>query len=264
MHSILWRKPCFGFALILLCLGLAGTASATHPRFGGGTPTRAALIPAFKECTNPNSVHAAPFVINSCTPPVLESSILTTSTVGAGAGFSAFKVFCTDGQSPPCTPNDGNDTEDVAVDASATDVRCAAITPHCTAVGADYTGKLIIDTTMRMTDHSNGLPVSLVCTNSVGNPPCVTATTTNFPFEITVQCVDNGGTNGGQCNLSSTLDVMYPQFVQEFQRRNFENLAPITMLDEGPDGLVDDSSRCPFHCTSGDETTFARQGWFTP
>ena len=50
-----------------------------YPRPGGATPLRVPLVPAYSACTNPNTTHVVPLAYQSCTPPVLESPLLTTS-----------------------------------------------------------------------------------------------------------------------------------------------------------------------------------------
>ena len=246
-------------------LALGGTALATHPRPGGGSPIRVPLVPSFKQCLAPNSTHFGPLEFPSCTSPSLESSMLTTGTTGAQTGFGKLTVFCTDGQMPPCTPNDGFDTEDIKVNSSGTDVRCAVGgVPGCTAPGADYTGQLLGQSIIRITDHSNGLPPT-VCTNGAGNAPCVTATMQDIVFSVPVGCVDNGGPNGANCSIASTIDTLVPTTTKEFQRAAV-SVFGLRILDQGPDGSISPggSATCPPICGSGDETTAATQGLFLP
>jgi len=250
----------------LVALALASVATATHPRPGGGSPLRVPFVPMYKQCLAPNSAHIAPLAFPSCTPPVLNSQMLKTGTTGAGGGSGKLSVYCTDGQTPPCTPNDASDTEDIKVDGNATDVQCSVAMPaaHCAAVGADYTGIALSQSVIRITDHSNGLPPT-VCTNGAGNSPCVTATMQDITFSVPVQCVDNGGANGANCNISSTIDTLVPTSVKEFQRA-VVSIFGINVLDGGPDGSISPGggATCPPICGSGDETTFANQGLFIP
>jgi len=248
----------------LVALVFASAALATHPRPGAGANFRVPLVPSFKQCTAPNSTHVAPLALPSCTPPVLQSNMLTTGTAGAGSGFAKLNVLCTDAQVPPCTPNDGIDTEDIAVTGSATDVRCSAVTPSCAAVGADYTGKLIAASVIRITDHANGTPAT-VCTNGAGNAPCVTATVADVTFSVPIQCTATGGANGSNCNVNTTIDTLVPTTVKEFQR-GVISIFGIVANDEGPDGSVSPGGgfTCPPICGSGDETRYADQGLFIP
>jgi hypothetical protein len=83
-------------------------------------------------------------------------------------------------------------------------------------------------------------------------------------FTFPVPCADNGGTNGATCNLTSTIDTLYPGSIREFQRANWDIVDPIVATDEGPDGSVDGGD-CPGPaCGNGDESNFLRQGWFAP
>jgi hypothetical protein len=89
-----------GIALLTLARGLlsalvggSGSALASHPRPGSGSPLRVALVPAFAECQAPNEVHAPPLDYQSWTPPGLESSFVTTSKIGRGAGVFIARVF---------------------------------------------------------------------------------------------------------------------------------------------------------------------------
>lgn len=249
----------------LLALALTSIALATHRRPGAGTPFRTALVTAYKQCTAPNSDHVSPLALPSCTPPELESSTLTMGTAGAGHAIERLDVYCTDGQIPPCTPNDDDDTEDILIRVTASDVRCAVGgIPNCTDPGSDYTGQLILTSSIRITDHLNGSPPAL-CTNGSGNPPCVTATVVDLPFSVPMGCADNGGPNGGACSLTSTVDTLMPNTVIEFQRgvvavQNFQ------VRDSGPDGSVTPPPPfvCPPICGSGDETKYLEQGDMYP
>ena len=70
-------------------LATAGVAIATHvhPADTGALKDRFALVPAFKQCTNPTGTHGSPLAAASCktTPTSAESATLTT---GAGASSS--------------------------------------------------------------------------------------------------------------------------------------------------------------------------------
>ena len=248
----------------IVALAVAATALATHPRPGGGSPFRVPLIPAYKACTAPNSNHVAPLAFGSCTPPVLDSAILTTGTQGAFIGSSRLDVYCTDNSTPPCSGAPG-DQEDIKVISSGTDVRCAVGgIPGCTAAGADYTGQLIGQSVIRITDHSNGTPPT-VCAAGTGAAPCVTATVTDITFSVPASCSDNGGANGANCSINTTIDTLVPTTVKELQRATV-SIFGIRVLDAGPDGSISPggSFTCPPICGSGDETTAAEQGIFLP
>jgi len=249
----------------LVAMVFASAALATHPRPGSGTPFAVPFVPAYKQCTSPNSTHIAPLGLPSCNNPQLSSALLTIGTAGAGSGSANLKVICTDAQAPPCTPNDGNDTEDVQVKGSQTDVRCVAAGTNCAAAGADYTGKLIAQSNIRITDHSNGTPAT-ICTSGTGAPPCTTATVSDVVFSVPIQCADNGAANGAICNLPvTTIDTLVPTTVKEFQR-GVVSIFNLHALDQGPDGSVSPGGgfTCPPICGTGDETNFVEQGIFLP
>jgi hypothetical protein len=267
-----------------LALALGSVALATHPRPGGGSPFRVPLVPAFNKCggvataddpapSAPNSTHVAPLAQPSCTPPVMKSSILTMGTAGAGQGSARLDVYCTNGVGPtypsngdvpPCSANAG-DQEDIKVAGSASDVRCTvAVGLVCSAPGADYTGSLIAQSVIRITDHSNGSPAT-VCAAGGGAPPCVTATVSDLTFSVPVPCTDNGGANGANCSVLTTIDTLVPSTVKEFQR-GVVAIQNIRAVDAGPDGSITPPPPfpCPPVCGSGDETKFAEQGIFIP
>jgi len=267
--TIMKRKVVLSLALgSLVALVFAGAALATHPRPGGGTPLRAPFVPAFKPCLTPNSAHIAPLAFPSCTPPRLNSQMLKTGTIGAGGGFGKLVVYCTDGQIPPCGPTDGFDTLDIKVDGSSSDVECSvALGAHCSGNDADYTGLLLAQSSIRISDHANGIPPT-VCTNANGTAPCVTATMQDIVFSVPVQCNAVGSATappGASCNLNTTIDTLVPTTTKEFQR-SVVSVFGINVLDEGPDGSISPggSFTCPPICGSGDETTFANQGLFVP
>jgi len=248
----------------VLALALASVALATHPRPGGGSPFRVPFVPAYKQCVVSNSNHVPPLAFGSCTPPVLSSAILTTGTAGAGQGSARLDVFCTDGQIPPCSTNAG-DQEDIRVVSNSSDVRCSVGgIPGCTAAGADYTGQLIGQSVIRITDHSNGTPPT-VCASGTGAAPCVTATVTDITFSVPAQCADNGGANGANCSVNTTIDTLVPTTVKELQR-GIVSIFGVVALDAGPDGSISPggSFTCPPICGSGDETKYADQGIFIP
>jgi hypothetical protein len=245
----------------LIGLSLASTAFATHARPGTGTPDRLPLVHSYKPCNTPNTTHVAPLILASCTPPPgIESDILTSGSAGAFVGFTKLKVFCVAPETtPPCTPGDGQEEEDIQVTASGRDVRCAmGGVPGCSAAGADYTGILIGTSRIRITDHSNG---GLACANSTGAPPCVTATTIETDFSITAQCTDNGGPNGANCGVTTTINAEVPGAVKEGQSGVVSTFA-FKVLDAGPDGSA--GPGCPPVCGTSDEKTAAIQGLFLP
>jgi hypothetical protein len=182
---------------------------------------------------------------------------------GADSGFSKLTVFCVPPETtPPCTFGDGQEEQDIEVVSAGSDVRCkTGGVPGCTAAGADYTGTLIGESAIRITDHSNGSPVGLTCANAAGDPPCVTATVINNDFAITAPCADNGGPNGANCSTTTTINAEVPGAVKERQR-GVVSIFGLTVLDWGADGQV--GAACPPICGTGDEGLAAVQGLFLP
>ena len=200
--------------------------------------------------------------------------------IGQGQGYVKLIVYCatpgtgvggktsppatpatSNGDIPPCTPNDGVNSLDIEFQGSATDVRCAALAPGCAAINGDYTGDLIAQLPMRITDHANGSPAN-ICTNSSGMPLCTPATVAEtVPFGIPIGCVDNGAAGGGRCNVNTSLNTLVPNFVREFQR-NIVDIKTIRFWDWGPDGMT--GGGCPPVCGTSDEHRYLQQGLFLP
>jgi hypothetical protein len=119
--------------------------------------------------------------------------------------------------------------------------------------GGDYTGKVILGLTMRVTDRSN-LPVN---EGSGTQRDAVLAAPTD--------CTATSDPNlGGRCALMTTAKALAPDIVVE-QHRAIWAVRDAAVWDAGPDGSVTPSSgTCPYTCGSGDETVFAVPGVFAP
>jgi hypothetical protein len=247
----------------LLALALASVALATHPRPGGGTPFRVPFVPAFAACTSANTTHTAPLALPSCTPPVMSSALLTQGTTGGGTGFGKLEVFCNGGgagEQPPCTTTNG-DQEDIRVTGQGQDVRCVGVSTGCTGAGADYTGQLVSNSDIRITDHSN--PV--VCTNGTGTG-CTTATVQDVNFAVPVSCTTTASANGSNCNISTTIDTLLANTVKELQR-GVVSVFSLNVKDVGADGSITPVGAplpCPPLCGTGDEVKYQDQGLFLP
>jgi hypothetical protein len=256
------RRMALSLALgSLVAFSLVSVAQATHPRPGSGSPFRVPFVNTYKKCNSPNTTHVAPLAFPSCTPPVVNSTQLTTGNTGAAGGIGRLDVFCNGGASgevPPCGTTAG-DQEDINIFATQTDVRCQVSQPThgCSAIGADYTGSVIGQSDIRITDHAN----PTVCGTATGTG-CTTATVQDIAFSVVANCVDNGGTNGGTCTLTSTIDSLVPNTVKELQRAVI-SIFDLKILDAGPDGIITGIS-CPPTCGTGDEQSFVDQGIFIP
>ena len=156
------RKTAVLSAVALGALGLfmlASVANATHPRPKGATPLRVSMVPAFNQCTAPNRTHGPPLAFPSCNPPALSSTAVTVGTPDANgaAANSEGSVKLEVLVGVPGPPDDS----DVLITSNATDIRCQAGTTSCgsanAADGADYTGGLQGNATIRITDHYNAI-----------------------------------------------------------------------------------------------------------
>jgi hypothetical protein len=252
----------------IVALALTSVALATHPRPSSGTPLRVPLVPAYKQCTTPNSTHVLPLPLPSCNPPVLESDILQMRAAGSASGFIKLRVFCVPPETtPPCTAGDGQEEEDIAIDTFQSDVQCRGVSAAngCGAAGQDYTGGLMGTSTIRITDHSGG---GLACGNATGAPPCVVVTTINTDFSVPTNgptdpspCVATGGAAGSNCNFSSTINSQVPGAVKERQA-GVVSVFGLKVKDLGADGSL--GAGCPPVCGTNDEKTFVDQGIFLP
>ena len=213
-----------------------------YPRPGGATPLRVPLVPEYRQCTSPNSEHVAPLDEPSCTPPILGSNVLTTSSVGRGQASARLDV-------KPGDLGTSEDEADVAVTARASDVRCAVVATGCAATGADYAGRMLLRTALRITDNSNG--------------PSGTdaATLSDTALEAPFNCLPTVDPNrGSDCTLSTSVDALIPGLAVE-GRRAVISAFGLTLNDAGPNGSGYDAG-CPPTCGDGDESVYLRQGVF--
>jgi len=297
-------KRRIALAVALGCLAslvVAGSASATHPRPLGASKIRVTMIPAFRVCGagggTPNSTHGTPLSFASCTGSAfrMESNTLTVPSGPTNAsGSITIEVFCTDNTAPPCAA--AGDQEDVRLTAVGKDIRCrpdiftafpAYPAGNCVAnngagtngdqVGRDYTGMLLGNSQIRITDHYN-TPAAFT----------TTGTMTDTPFPVGTQCTANTGVGadgnplGGDCNIVTSADAVIPGVVLEQKRASVEIGVPngdtppkggIFVLDSGENGILvggtivssTDTGRCPPACLgTGDEDRFSQQGIFIP
>jgi hypothetical protein len=207
-----------------------------YPRPGGASPVSVPLVPAYAQCTAPDVSHVAPLDSPSCSSPALQSSMLTTSSTGAGSGDVKLTVM-------PGNPLTEEDEADVSVQFSATDVRE-------TATGSDYVGRVALVSTLRLTDRANG--------GAAGR----SGTVEDFPFGVAAPCVATPEPTGSTCQLSTTIDTVLPGFAREGERA-VAAMRDFRLIDPGPDRQIPVSG-CPPACGSGDERPFLTQGVFAP
>jgi hypothetical protein len=233
----------------LVVLLVAQTAQATHPRPKGATPLRTSLVVGYNACTVPNRTHGPSLVFPSCNPPVQTSTSVTVGSPDANAapanmvGSVRFDVCNAAG--PTCT---GVATfPDVKMVANVTDVRCKAGTTTCGSVnaadGPDYTGELEGVTSIRVTDHYNGVLLNEA------------ATAIDLPLTVTIPCVATASTaEGGGCPLATTVNSLVPGAIGA-TRRTVVQAGQSIVNDGGTDGTV---------ATAFDNTPFLVQGLFVP
>jgi hypothetical protein len=219
-------------------------AIATHPRPKGASPIRVSLVPAFEECTAPNTTHGAPLTFGSCSPPVATSQYLTVGTPDANGApansVSSVRLAVVVGAPGP--PDDSS----LKLDVKISDVRCKSGVSACGAAnaqdGPDYTGTLEGFATARVTDHYNG---------PNGDQP---ATMRDIPFPFIVSCFSTADTSTGSvCEIPRSTECLGCPPPKEGVRTVIE-LTQIEVRDGGADGNA---------ATQGN-TLFMVQGVFIP
>ena len=226
---------------------IASVASATHPRPKGATPLRVSVVPAFNACTAPNRTHGPPLAFPSCNPPVQSSASITVGTpdangAAANAEASVKLEVIVGAPGPP-------DDSDVAITSSGTDIRCKAGTTACGAAnaadGADYTGAIQGNATIRITDHFNAIAAG------GGTDP---GTVVDIPFPVGATCASTASTAiGSTCTAVTSANATVPGAVKDGKRAIVE-VGQITITDGGPDGVV----------ATTPNTLFGVQGIFIP
>ena len=226
---------------------VAEFASATHPRPKGATPFRVSLVPAYNQCGTPNRTHGPPLAFPSCNPPVQTSTAITIGSPdanGAAAnseGFVKLEVFV----GAPGPPDDS----DVLITSSGTDIRCKGTTAACgstnAAGGADYTGGLQGNATIRISDHFNAV---------VAGGGTDAGTVVDIPYPIAASCAATASTAiGSTCTANTSANAAVPGAVKDGKRAVVE-IGQIQISDGGPDGIVGTTPN----------TLFSVQGIFIP
>ena len=231
----------------LLMLVVAGSASATHPRPKGASPVYVPFVPAQNACGTPNRTHGPPLAFPSCNPPVATSPNLTIGSPDAnGAAANAVgwaKLNVKPGVvGPP-------DTSDVLITADSTDIRCKPGVTACGSAnavdGADYTGELQGNATIRISDHWNAVAPG-------GGPDA--ATVIDIPFPVNTTCAATADTAiGGHCSANTSANTVVPGSVKT-GKRSIVEIGQLNVTDGGVDGLVGTSPNA----------LFAVQGIFIP
>jgi hypothetical protein len=244
-------KMVFPIALALAALAvtmMAQLTSASHPRPKGATPLLVPLVPAYDQCTSPNTTHGPSLPFGSCKPPVPGSRFLTVGTPDAnGAPANSTGYIRLDVK--PGAPGPPDDTA-LIVNATIFDVRCKSGASACgnanAADGPDYVGELQSNATIRISDHYNGPNLNEA------------ATVQDIPFPVTMTCTNTADTSiGGSCTIDTSTQPLCPvgacNAVKDGQR-TVVGITQLQVFDGGPDGVV----------ASAGNTLFAVQGIFFP
>jgi hypothetical protein len=258
-------------------LVVASSAFASHPRPKSATPVSFKLVPAFNQCGAPNGTHGAPLALPSCGPPTQSSAYLTLNapdrpapfnTAANGTGSITLKVTCvssinppvTNGDSPPCNANPG-DQEDVVITSTSSDIRCVGAPGqgNCAGgAGSLYNGKVLGSSTIRITDHYNAT-TGQPCAGTTSCP----GTVVDLPFDVGAQCTS------GSCNYTTSADATVTNTVQELKRAVVE-LGQVNIQDAGLNGNLvggppPGTGICPPSCAQDDASGVAFvQGLFLP
>jgi hypothetical protein len=235
------------FAAFALALALVPPAPGMHVRPKHASPFKVPLVPAFNACTSPNRVHGPPLEFQSCNPPVPSSAAVTVGTPenNAAPDNSVGNVKLTAQQGVPGPPDDS----DILMVGSVTDVRCIGGTSTCGNAnltdGADYTGQLQGNVTVRMSDHWNSV---------AAGGGAESATMVDIPFPMPFNCVNTVDNDiGGLCSLDTSVNAVVPGGVRDGKRGVWE-LGQVNVSDGGPDGSTSTTPNFPF----------LRQGVFVP
>jgi hypothetical protein len=221
---------------------------AGYPRPLAGTPIRVPFVPAYQPCTSPNRTHGPPLAEPSCKPPAQTSSVLTVGTSDAN-GLNPVSVsnvrLKAQGSGPP--PEDS----DIEAIITIKDVHCIGTNGACPGAPLDdFTGRVLVRSTIQVTDKFNG------ASNSES------ATVQKLPIELPLDCIAISGQEGGRCALTTTVDTLYPGALLDSKRAVWE-FGDVTVRDPGANG-TGYGAGCPPACGDGDENVFMRQGLFVP
>jgi acyl-homoserine-lactone acylase len=214
------------------------TLSSGYPRPKAATPLRAALVPAYKECTAPDTTHGAPLAFPSCSSPAQVSPRLTIGSPDANgkAARSTGYVRLDTRSCPQCA---SPIAADVLITAAVSDVRTRGTL-------TDYTGELDGRLSLRLTDRNNS-----------ADPPSAPfqdpATVEDAPFDFSIPCTATSDDAGADCTVATSANAVAPGAVRDGDRAIWQ-LGRIEVYDGGTDGLAS---------TPGNDL-FEVQGVFVP
>jgi hypothetical protein len=209
------------------------TAGYARPK--GASPLRVPLVPAFEECTTPNSTHGPPLESGSCAPPIRTPGRLTVGTPDSN-GEAAESVGHVRLSTLTGNPGTSVDDADVRIELQDTDVREASNL-------ADYAGELELAMHVRITDR-DGL-----------EPPLAPVTEEDAELSVAVSCAPTASPAvGSTCGVDTTADAVIPGVALEGRRTIWAHGA-VHVFDGGADGEAE---------TLGDNDLFQTQGLFVP
>ena len=182
-----------------------------YPRPRGATPLRVPLVVAYKPCTAPNRAHAAPLAFDSCSPPQQSSAQLTVGTPDAN-GQAPHLVGSIRYAVQPGDPATTADEANVVIDVKIDDVRRRSDL-------ADYTGEVLANHTLRITDRHNG---------SGQNEP---GTMVEHDFPVLTPCHGTADpARGADCSVTTTANSIVPGAIKEGKRTIWQ-LGQVNVLD---------------------------------
>ncbi len=129
---------------------------------------------------------------------------------------------------------------DVLITISTTDVRCQVAETACgspnDADGPDYTGELLTNASLRITDQANG---------------SATVQDIGFPVDVPCSATPSGFATGGVCAISTSANAVVPGSVHTGKRAIWQ-LGQVQVYDGGASGVAG----------SSDATLFLDEGVF--
>jgi phosphatidylinositol-3-phosphatase len=224
-------------------LGNAATARSMGSAFGlpspfyvrpkGATPVRTSLVVAFKPCTVPTREHGAPLSAPSCAPHEASGQLTVGTPTNGNTAKSAGSAVLSAIPGNTSTPANEADARLVF---QVTDVRRQSDLQ-------DYTGQVLVDQSLRITDKLNG---------TTGTDA---ATAQDMRLPVAAPCAGTtDATVGSTCSITTTFNTVVPGAVVE-GKRSIWQLGQVEVHDGGADSDV---------ATPADNTLFMNGGVFVP
>ena len=189
-----------------------GRDRASHVRGGQHPRASRSCRPTRAACSS-NRTHGPSLAYPSCNPPAQESSVLTVGTPDANGAApnsqSSVRYLAYPGAPGP--PDDSV----MQIIAAVNDVRCRTVNAACGGgANSDYTGKILISASIRLSDKLNG------------SPAVESATAQDFRLEVPVQCGATAGTEGGNCTVTTTVNSLFPGSILDGKRAIWADRRP--------------------------------------